>query len=48
MKDENAQALLAKVMGWDSDDRLYDNAAMTGWDTGWPDAQVRIAPETGR
>ena len=36
------------VLGWDSDDRLYDNTAMTGWDTGWPDALVRVVPETGR
>lgn len=36
------------VLGWDSDDQLYDNAAQTGWDTGFPDAQVRLLPETGR
>ena len=36
------------VLGWDLDDQLYDNAAMTGWDTGFPDARVRVAPETGR
>jgi glutamine synthetase len=36
------------VLGWDSDDQLYDNTQMTGWDTGWPNALVRVVPETGR
>ena len=36
------------VLGWDSNDQLYDNTALTGWDTGFPDAQVRVLPETGR
>ena len=36
------------VLGWDSDDQLYDNTSLTGWDTGFPDAQVRVVPETGR
>ena len=26
------------VLGWDSNDQLYDNAAFTGWHTGYPDA----------
>lgn len=36
------------VLGWDSNDQLYDNVAYTGWHTGYPDAEVRILPETAR
>ncbi|WP_428644720.1 glutamine synthetase family protein [Roseibium sp.] len=36
------------VLGWDSNDQLYDNAKMTGWHTGYGDAPVRILPETMR
>ena len=36
------------VMGWDSQDQLYDNVKFTGWHTGYPDAKVRVAPETCR
>lgn len=36
------------VLGWDSNDQLYDNVQYTGWHTGYPDAQVRIVPETCR
>lgn len=36
------------VMGWDSNDQLYDNAAATGWHTGYPDAAIRILPDTCR
>src|SRR5271165_7516007 len=36
------------VLGWDSQDQLYDNVAYTGWHTAYPDAPVRIVPETGR
>ena len=36
------------VLGWDSKDQLYDNVAFTGWHTGYPDAKVRILPETCR
>ncbi|HEX3729828.1 MAG TPA: glutamine synthetase family protein [Opitutaceae bacterium] len=30
------------VFGWDSADRCYDNAKLTGWHKGFPDAQVRL------
>ena len=30
------------VFGWDLDDRLYDNAKITGWHTGYPDALARV------
>ncbi|MEE8623491.1 MAG: glutamine synthetase [Alphaproteobacteria bacterium] len=36
------------VLGWDSYDRLYDNVTYTGWHTGYPDAPVRILPESCR
>ena len=36
------------VLGWDSYDQLYDSATYTGWHTAYPDAPVRILPETGR
>jgi glutamine synthetase len=36
------------VLGWDCDDRLYDNVAYTGWRTAYPDAPVRLLPHTTR
>lgn len=36
------------VLGWDSNDQLYDNTAFTGWHTGYPDAQVRLIPDSCR
>jgi len=36
------------VLGWDSNDQLYDSAKYTGWHTAYPDANVRILPETAR
>ncbi len=36
------------VFGWDMTDAAYDNAAYTGWHTGYPDAKVRIIPESFR
>jgi glutamine synthetase len=36
------------VLGWDSNDQLYDNAKYTGWHTAYPDAPVRVLPETCR
>jgi len=36
------------VLGWDSNDQLYDSATYTGWHTAYPDAPVRILPDTGR
>ena len=36
------------VLGWDSNDQLYDNAKFTGWHTAYPDANVRIIPESVR
>ena len=36
------------VIGWDSNDQLYDNTTITGWHTAYPDATARIVPETLR
>jgi glutamine synthetase len=36
------------VLGWDSNDQLYDNAKYTGWHTAYPDAPVRVLPATCR
>jgi glutamine synthetase len=36
------------VLGWDSSDQLYDNVSFTGWHTAYPDAQVRLLPDTLR
>ncbi len=36
------------VLGWDSNDQLYENATLTGWHTAYPDAAVRVLPETMR
>ena len=30
------------IFGWDSGDALYDNARITGWHTGYPDAKAAI------
>ncbi len=36
------------IFGWDINDQLYDNAKVTGWDTGYPDALARIDASTMR
>lgn len=36
------------VLGWDSNDQLYDNGTYTGWHTAYPDAPVRVLPDTCR
>jgi len=38
------------VLGWDSNDQLYSSPGVeyTGWHTGYPDAPVRIIPESCR
>ncbi len=42
------------IFGWDSNDDLYElrnkegKKIFTGWHTGYPDARVRIIPETAR
>ena len=41
-------AFCSVVLGWDADDQMYDNASYTGWHTAYPDAQVRIIPQSCR
>ncbi len=36
------------IFGWDVSDQLYDNATVTGWSTGYPDALARIDTDTFR
>jgi glutamine synthetase len=36
------------ILGWDSNDQLYDNTRFTGWHTAYPDAAVRVLPATRR
>ncbi|RKF19947.1 glutamine synthetase [Alginatibacterium sediminis] len=36
------------ILGWDVKDQLYDNVDFTGWHTGYPDASVKILPDTCR
>ncbi len=36
------------IFGWDIGDQLYDNAAVTGWHTGYPDTLARIDLDTFR
>jgi glutamine synthetase len=45
---ENGFGFCDVVLGWDSSDQLYDNVAYTGWHTAYPDAPVRVLPETLR
>ncbi|MFN8831136.1 MAG: glutamine synthetase family protein [Labrys sp. (in: a-proteobacteria)] len=36
------------VLGWDSNDQLYDNVTVSGWHNGYKDADVRFVPDTMR
>ncbi len=36
------------IVGWDSNDQLYDNVTYTGWHTAYPDVSVRLLADTGR
>jgi glutamine synthetase len=36
------------VFGWDSGDQAYDNATITGWHTGYPDADAVVDIQTFR
>lgn len=45
---DNGFAFCDVVLGWDVKDQLYDNVTYTGWHTGYPDAPVRILPESCR
>jgi glutamine synthetase len=36
------------IFGWDVGDVLYDNAKVTGWHSGYPDAKAKIALDSFR
>lgn len=36
------------IFGWDSNDQLYSDSTFTGWHTAFPDALVKIVPESCR
>ena len=36
------------ILGWDSNDQIYDDVKYTGWSSGFPDAHVMPIPETAR
>ncbi len=47
---EGGLAFCDVVLGWDSNDQLYEGegVTLTGWHTGYPDAPVRILPDSCR
>lgn len=45
---DNDFAFCDVVFGWDVNDTLFDNIDLTGWATGYADAQVRLLPEQWR
>ena len=47
---EHGLAFCDVVLGWDSNDQLYESRdiTFTGWHTGYPDAPVRVLPHTCR
>lgn len=47
---EGGFAFCDVVLGWDSQDQLYENVGVkyTGWHTGYPDAPVKVLPESCR
>ena len=47
---DNGLSFCDVVLGWDSNDQLYTSpdTAFTGWHTGYPDAPVRVLPDTCR
>jgi glutamine synthetase len=45
---ENGFGFCDVVLGWDSNDQLFDNVKYTGWHTAYPDAWVRVVPDTCR
>ena len=36
------------VLGWDSNDQLYDNVTISGWHNGYKDVEARFVPDTMR
>ncbi|MEM1328545.1 MAG: glutamine synthetase family protein [Bacteroidota bacterium] len=36
------------IFGWDSNDKVYDNSKVSGWQTGYPDAKATLDEQTRR
>ncbi|HEY8431839.1 MAG TPA: glutamine synthetase family protein, partial [Sandaracinaceae bacterium] len=45
---ENGFGFCDVIFGWDVADQLYDNATVTGWHSGYPDAHAKIDLSTFR
>ncbi|HEY0312602.1 MAG TPA: hypothetical protein VGC56_08920 [Allosphingosinicella sp.] len=45
---ESGAAFCDVVLGWDSGDQLVEGLSFTGWHTAYPDAEIRLLPETMR
>lgn len=45
---KGGMAMCSVVLGWDCQDKLYDNVRYTGWHTAYPDADVRLIPGSFR
>ncbi|HMC93093.1 MAG TPA: hypothetical protein VKI45_11590 [Allosphingosinicella sp.] len=45
---ESGSAFCDVVLGWDSGDQLVEGLSFTGWHTAYPDAEIRLLPETMR
>jgi glutamine synthetase len=45
---ENGIGFCDVIFGWDCGDKCYDNSAVTGWHTGYPDAKATIDLHTYR
>ncbi len=45
---ESGMGFCDVIIGLDYDDQLIDNMHFTGWHSGYPDARLRIVPETMR
>jgi glutamine synthetase len=45
---ESGAAFCDVVLGWDSGDQLVEGLSFTGWHTAYPDAEIRLLPQTMR
>ncbi|MEX0299849.1 MAG: glutamine synthetase, partial [Kordiimonas sp.] len=45
---KNEASFCDVILGWDRDDQTIDALILTGWHTGFPDAPIKLLPETLR
>src|SRR4029077_14540567 len=45
---DHGSRLCRVIFGWDIGDVFYDNAKVTGWHSGYPDAHARVDTSTFR